>query len=480
MAFTATTEWDVRTTGSDSNGGAFDTASTGTDYSQQDAAQVTYTDLVIGSTNTQLTSAAHPFTSAHVGNMINVTGGTGFTVQRVQIVSVAGAVATCDKACGTASSTGGTGNLGGGLATIPTAIGLVVANNIIHVKAGTYTATSASIGGPTVTCTFIGYQSTHKDGGTKPLITTSANSTTVDNLIKFTTSGIWVIFDNFEFSCTAGTPGSCFVINTTHWTVGALALNRCKAHGFADIINNEDGTYWVIGTLFCFSCEFYSSQYFYNAGGGPGLYVECWGCYLHDFTKDIFGGSPGPATALLDRCILTNSGAANYMATVSGTASQIYRNTIFYKAGGKAIFVPSAATNFAPSCLRMENCIVWGGTYAFDTSAPGSATQAWGFSRFQKNNAIGGQSSGRATSTFATGDGEITLTADPFTNGPGGDFSLNSTAGGGALLKAAGFNNSIPGITNAAGKLDVGAVQSAGAAGGSPVALRPSPIIRPM
>src|SRR5204862_226565 len=73
--------WEVRTTGAGTNAGAFDPSVTspGTDYSQQDAAQITYTDLVIGGTTTQLTSAANPFTSAHVGNTINVTGGTGFT-----------------------------------------------------------------------------------------------------------------------------------------------------------------------------------------------------------------------------------------------------------------------------------------------------------------------------------------------------------------------------------------------------------------
>ena len=81
---------------------------------------------------------------------------------------------------------------------------------------------------------------------------------------------------------------------------------------------------------------------------------------------------------------------------------------------------------------------------------------------------------------MCAGEGDITLTADPFTAGASGDFSLNSTAGGGALLKAAGFNNSIPGVANAAGKLDVGAVQSGGSGGGTPITLRPSPIIRPM
>src|SRR5260370_4868451 len=105
MAFAGSVAWEVRpTAGSDSNGGGFDatSATPGTDSSQQNAAQIAYTDLVIdGTTNTKCTSAANPFGAAHVGNIINVTSGTGFTVQRVQIMSVAGTTATVDKSLGT-------------------------------------------------------------------------------------------------------------------------------------------------------------------------------------------------------------------------------------------------------------------------------------------------------------------------------------------------------------------------------------------
>jgi hypothetical protein len=164
MAFSATTQWDVRTTGSNSNGGGFDTSATGTDRSQSDSAFQAYTDLVIGGTTTQITSAAHPFDSTSPGNIINITGGTGFTVQRVQIVSVSGSTATCDKSVGTAASTGGTGNLGGGLLTIAQANTLAISGNGVHIKAGTYTHTSStSIGIATVTWT--GYNATHKTAG---------------------------------------------------------------------------------------------------------------------------------------------------------------------------------------------------------------------------------------------------------------------------------------------------------------------------
>ncbi len=70
-----------------------------------------YTDLVIdGADNKKITSALLPFTADEVGSYINVTGGTGFTVQVIQIVSVVGGVATANVAVGATGSTGGRGN----------------------------------------------------------------------------------------------------------------------------------------------------------------------------------------------------------------------------------------------------------------------------------------------------------------------------------------------------------------------------------
>jgi hypothetical protein len=75
----------------------------------------TYTDLIIdGSDNTKCTSAANPFTAAQVGETLQITGGTGFTVQDVVIYAVDGShVAYCIAALGTAGSTGGQATIGG-------------------------------------------------------------------------------------------------------------------------------------------------------------------------------------------------------------------------------------------------------------------------------------------------------------------------------------------------------------------------------
>src|SRR3990167_393068 len=76
-AISAAVVWEVRTTGASTTAGCgFLTGASGTDRSQQDAVQTAFTDLVIGVTTTELTSAANPFGATDVGNIIYVKAGT--------------------------------------------------------------------------------------------------------------------------------------------------------------------------------------------------------------------------------------------------------------------------------------------------------------------------------------------------------------------------------------------------------------------
>jgi hypothetical protein len=165
MALAAATVWEVRTTGSDANGGAFVTGASGTDRSQQDAAQIAYTDLVLATTTT-LTSAAFPFSAAEVGNILNITGGTGFTTGWYQIVSVSVVTATIDRVGGTLGSTGGTGNLGGALATPVQAVTNMVGQNTVYIKKATYLQTvtlTPPSGAEGAESTLYGYNATRGD-----------------------------------------------------------------------------------------------------------------------------------------------------------------------------------------------------------------------------------------------------------------------------------------------------------------------------
>lgn len=408
MAFAATVEWDVRTTGSNSNGGGFDPVSgtPGTDYSQQDAAQVAYTDLVIdATTNTKCTSAATPFTSAHVGNIINVTGGTGFTVQRVQIMSVAANVATCDKSLGTLGSTGGTGNLGGSLLTIGTAAGLVVNSNKIHIKAGTYTVTA------TITINnnimLIGYNASHNDGGTKPLVTTATNST---NLFTYNSTVVW---RNISMSNTASTRAAGVFCGSNF---NVAAIDRCVLDGFTYGYLGENGTASA-GGLAMSRTEVKNCT---TGGVFSWFQMMVDSCYIHDNTgTGIKKNSTQNSSFTVIRTILANNTVGIDTANNNGcfiTSGCTIANNTSHGITGSSLGV------------WLNNIIYGNGGWGIN----GAPTGEVGF------NAYGSNTSGNVNGTNPS-TGDVTLTANPFTNAGAGDYSLNTTAGGGAACRDAGL-----------------------------------------
>lgn len=163
------TVWEVRTTGSANNGGGFNptNATPGTDYSQQDAAEDSGTDLACADGDAAapvVTSATHNFVDADEGNLIQITEtGDGFTVGWYEIVSTSGNAATLDRACGTdGAKTGGDWYLGGAVDHPNTISAALTARNIIYVKNGTYVKVGAnafvlSIGSSNISSVWIGY-----------------------------------------------------------------------------------------------------------------------------------------------------------------------------------------------------------------------------------------------------------------------------------------------------------------------------------
>ena len=145
------------------------TGASGTDRSQQNAVQTAFTDLVIGVVTTELTSVLNPFGATDVGNLIAITSGTGFTTGIYRVVSVAGSTATMDRAVGTASSTGGVGNLGGARLGIEggttTLSDSVVAGNKIWIKNEAWNeAVTISVAGTAADpIIWTGYNSTRDD-----------------------------------------------------------------------------------------------------------------------------------------------------------------------------------------------------------------------------------------------------------------------------------------------------------------------------
>jgi hypothetical protein len=89
-------------------------ATAGVDFSMLVVPRISLTDLAITATPTTCTSTALATVFfALIGNSLNITGGVGFTVQRVTIRSTSGANILVDNTLGIAASTGGAATLGG-------------------------------------------------------------------------------------------------------------------------------------------------------------------------------------------------------------------------------------------------------------------------------------------------------------------------------------------------------------------------------
>jgi hypothetical protein len=456
-AIAATAQWDVRTTGNDANGGAFDPSVTipGTDYSQQNSAQVAFTDLVIGGTTTQVTSAANPFATCtagvgYCGNFIHITGGSGCTVGWYEVLSTSTITATLDRSAGTAASTC-TGNLGGSIATPVAAMNVMASSNTVWVQSGTYTQTVNGLvnnaANPAVAY-ITGYNATHGDGGTAPLLTTATNSI---DIIRLATGNFWT-FTNVSFSSTAGTRGN----GIQQFTGGGgltVSCTQCTFDGFTNAFNGDNaGSHGVFNNIYLDRAELKNGgDGVVNTGGGTLVFLNC---YVHNNGR---GSNASFGAQFVIGSIFANNTTDAF--TMSGGSNLQAINSVFTGStsggSGAGIRFDVGAQN---AIVNLQNNILYGDTVGFLVNTGNPVVIA------NNNNAYGSNTTNR--SGISAGANDVTLTANPFTNAGAGDYSLNSTAGGGALLKGTGFPGIFPGATST-GHLDIGAVQSSGGGGGA-------------
>lgn len=457
MAISAAAVWEVWSTGNDTNGGGFITGASGTDYSQQASAQVTYTDLVIGGSGNEnkLTSAGNSFTSAHVGNIINITSGTGFTTGRYQVVSVTTGTATMDRTVGTASSSGGNGKLGGALATVATGLQQSSLGGMIcYVKAtATYQITTAitpatsNDSGLTTPIRLIGYTSTRGDGG-PATVQLNANSI---SLCTWNTNAVNCCYswENFIFD----------------------GNSKTTVNGF-----NLSGT---SGKLNFFNCIFkrFTDQYCVRVGSGQALALSC------DFTDNAFtSGTSGGcmytntagASVIMTRCYVANNSNSNntYAAMRIASGSYVCADNVIYNNSGagpafNGIYCDSFYAGYVagnifhsnknngvdvltPSGVLHNNICTSNTGVGIEVNGSGTYVNVRDNAYY--NNSGGGFSGG-------TDVGGVTLSGLPYTN-VASDFSLNATAGAGAACRAAGLPGTI-GVASVVGTgyRDIGPLQ---------------------
>ncbi len=175
-----------------------------------------------------------------------------------------------------------------------------------------------------------------------------------------------------------------------------------------------------------------------------GHFVDC---FIHDnggvgISLGADNGTNAPGALICIRTICYNNTGkglnTNMQATATGQLFVLFSHCAFVSNGTSGISIRASMYS-----VHLDNTIFYGNG-AFGIEYVGSTGTLGPISGFC--NAFGSNTSG-ARSNFPALTGDVTLTADPFTSKATGDFSLNSTAGGGAALKAVGF----PGTLNAGG-----------------------------
>ena len=438
MALSAAIVWEVRTDGSDNSGGGFKAGASGTDRSQQAAAHATLTTLsVVHTTTTQIAVSLTDYTvtSADIGNVFQITGGTataGF--YEITAVDTGLNLWTVDRSAGTAGQTT-VGAMGGALATPGKAGGAHVASNTIWIKAGTYTlssTTSNASGGPlssTLTGAVVeGYNSTRGDLGTAPLIQVPGSGVTTITIV--TVTGAQGLARNISVDGASKTSIRGFLLSNSGPSVGAyLFASGCTNSGI-------DG-----GQLF--RCHATGT----TGGSGFNSVASAIGCVSSGGTVNGFTLS-SPATVVF--CISdSNTGGANGFRLASGAA--LCLNCVAY-GNGAAGFRMDSNGAFVVNCIAEGN-----GGHGYSSSA--SRANARAYTSAGYNN-----TSGNVDTATLPGVSVTALTGSPFTNAAGDDFSLNNTAGAGASCRAAGFPGTYT-SGSTTGYLDIGAAQHQDAGG---------------
>lgn len=413
-----------------------------------------------GSTNylQYYASPGNPFAATDKGNVMKVTSGAGFTLARVEARDFTSTskrlycVTNSSSRLGTAGSTGGNGTIGGAVAS-PTDLGggQIAPGNIVWCKSGTYSfsgvlspGTIASTGSLPVK--WIGYQTTRGDYGAKPVWQAGGTFT---NLVDCALAP-HMTFDFIEFDG-ANTVRRGVLSNG----YAGIILIDCKVHRFTSFGVSLDSTPMLIRVEVT-ACS--SSGFFTNEGAvdvSNDAYLL--GCNIHDNTCV---GIRAGAGVTVDRClILDNTGATTdgiQDRSTTNLALKVINCTIKGNGRRGIYIVPTAAQNqvIIVNTLMTDN--VGAGLFAGTTLG-----QALVYNCAEYNN-------GTAFDPTLFGDVRnfVTLTADPYLNAAGGDYSLNGVAGGGLDCLGTAIPGDFAGLATTIGYPDIGAVQTLGSPAG--------------
>lgn len=398
-AITSDAQWEVRSSGDNTNGSCFDTGASGTDYSQQDAAQLSITDgVVVEAAPTTLTSVTAGFTSAMVGNCFYIASGTNFTVGYYLITAyTSSTTVTIDR--DPTDGDGGDGSGGtlkvGGAADDPEQVSAsVVAGNTVWIKAGTYTvALNVDVsGGGTTPIAWKGYNTTRDDkptGTDRPLI--DCASTLANGIVQD------VADQTYRHVRVANCTGDGIL-----YGAGATFINVKSSS------NGDEG--WDDSanvSINCFRCESASNGGFgFEAtASATASGISVGGTYIHDNTSG--GVNSGNQGSVFYSVVEANSGDG-IDETLNCINSIAHGNT----GAGSDGFDELISTAYYINCVSTSN-----GQYGF------SGTDSYGAFDFNAYNGNGTAGLNVMTS------GENDLTSAPnFTDSANGDYTYQASS----------------------------------------------------
>lgn len=328
-------------------------------------------------------------------------------------------------------------------ATIASAVSAASSDDCIYIQAGSnYTLTS------TITVTkrlkFEGYTTTPGARDGRPTITTATNST---NLFELGT--VRIAFVHIDFTNTASVRAQAIPCTLAAGAMASdLTVYDCVFDGFSQVYTDYWGSLrqkW--GDCVLKNCT--TDGAYETAGTSGHLFT---GCQFLDNTTSHFKSTYGSQEATFYRCVFDDAAKALYYSYNTGFTDIkfTFLNCTFYSTSGTAIDLDEATEGV--SLVMIDNVFQDVGGYGVDTATSATVSDR---KSLRVNNAFRSMTSGNYTGLSA-GYNDVSLSADALTNPGSADYSPNSTAGGGALLRNAGTNDG-----------DIGAVQHADAGGSS-------------
>lgn len=385
------------------------------DYSQG-TTPVALTGLTTSGANAIILTASA--TKAMVGNGIFVTGGTNFTTGVYNILSVsAGVSATVDRTVASGVGAAGTGNVGGPFATPGFASGTAIASNAVFIKSGTYNCSSTAdvASGRVLTKAsqlWQGYGTLRPDRAAKPILQSTSNSMTL--ITTDSGQGVKSLI-NIEVKLGGVTTGIKGV-DIQGWAF----LEDMKATG----CTNEGYSGSNLAAHHSIRCEANACNVGFHNGSNTQNVWE-W-CVAKDCTTTGFDMDTG--SGIMNYCIAMDCVTGFKMNQFSQASYCIaYSGTTGFSIG---------TSSWLNSCVSYGNTTDYSVGSAFSMNVPSRLQSSAGVT-------IAGAGAVGVKRSF------ITLSADPFTDAAGGDFTLNSTAGGGALLRNTGYPTAFPGLSTA-------------------------------